>query len=93
MSFLDSEYNGFDDYKCMSKFSRCPTEPQHNELSLIQTHVPQCQPGEHTKKNNEDWYEAFEDHLSLRELDLFSVAESETTNVKVVARKMQPRIE
>jgi len=55
--------------------SRCSTDAQHVQLGLIQTHVPQSQPCEHTGENDEDRYETpKDDPVPLGELLSFSVA-------------------
>jgi len=64
--------------------SRCPADAQHVQLGLVQTHVPQSQPGEHAGKNDEDWYETPEDDpLSLGEFVSFSVGVAGMTDVGV----------
>ena len=54
--------------------SRCSADAQNIQLGLIQTHVPQCQPGKYTRKNDEDRYERSEDDLlGLREFPSFGI--------------------
>ena len=54
--------------------SRCSADAQNIQLGLIQTHVPQCQPGKYAGKNDEDRYERSEDDLlGLGEFPSFDV--------------------